>query len=120
MAKQLAETNEANTKAFDKLNQALAKMRSDLTVKAVHHPYTIFKYHLGALICQNCGYTNPPDQDSKDPPACIECGLTHQINVFVGPFEKPDYSVPDTTSEALAQLDDVSTTSDNGEQQQTS
>lgn len=121
MAKQRVETNEANTKALDAINKALAKLAQDATIKAVHQPITIFKYHVGALICQNCGYTNPPDQDTKDPPACIECGLTHQLNIYVGPYDKPDFSQAATPDDqAFATPLELSEAQANGEQSETS
>lgn len=44
--------------------------------------HTIFNYTPGALICRNCTAINLPDAV-----ICQECGMSHEIAVYVGLVE---------------------------------
>ena len=88
----------ANDKQLAKLTKVLHRLGKDTTIKEVGDPISIFQYHTGAMICKNCGWGNPPDVADRDIPACLNCGLTHMLSIFVGPFEKPIEPTPVDTA----------------------
>jgi len=89
MATANTDVSTANEKATTKLLKTVAKLGKDYVIKAQSDPIGIFQAHIGLLICRNCGYANPPEVQDRDIPACIDCGLTHFVGVFVGPNELP-------------------------------
>lgn len=85
----------ANDKQLAKLTKVLHRLGKDTTIKEIGGLISIFQYYPSAMICKNCGWVNPPDVAEREIPACLNCGLTHMVSIFVGPYEKPEAPIDD-------------------------